>query len=102
VPSFAKAGAKAIVLVARNSAQLQESAEALTQEYPNTKFLPLTCDIKDEASVRAVFRQIKEAFGTADVLVNNAGTPDDVKPLRHANIDNLWHGIVRNEFHSSG
>lgn len=89
------------MLVARNSAQLQESAEALTKEYPNTKFLPLTCDIKDGVSVRAVFRQVKEAFGTADVLVNNAGTPDDVKPLRHANIDNLWHGIVRKELYSS-
>ncbi|KKO99570.1 hypothetical protein THAR02_08332 [Trichoderma harzianum] len=96
VPSFAKTGAKAIVLVARNSAQLQESTEVLTKEYPNTKFLPVTCDIKDEASVRAVFRQVKEAFGTADVLVNNAGTPDDVKPIRDANIDNFWHGVEVN------
>ncbi|KAL7941820.1 hypothetical protein V8C42DRAFT_355247 [Trichoderma barbatum] len=96
VPSFAKAGAKAIVLVARNLKQLQEAAEELTKEYPNTQFLPIGCDIKDEASVKAVFQQIKDAFGTADVLVNNAGTPDDVKPLRHASIANVWHGIEVN------
>ncbi|RFU80350.1 nadp-binding [Trichoderma arundinaceum] len=96
VRSFAIAGAKAIVLVARSFSKLQEAAEELTKEFPNTKFLPVECDVRDEDSVKAAFEQIRAAFGTADVLVNNAGTTDEGKPLRFASISNVWSPIEIN------
>lgn len=83
------------MLVARSFNQLQEAAEELAKEFPGTQFLPVACDIRDEASVKAVFEQVREVFGTADVLVNNAGASDEGKPLRSASIANVWDTIVR-------
>ncbi|KAL7811975.1 NAD(P)-binding protein [Trichoderma gracile] len=96
VRSFATAGAKAIVLIARSSTQLLETAEELSKEFPKTRFLPAACDVKDEASVKAVFEKIRQDIGTADVLVNNAGATDEGKPLRSASIANVWNGIEVN------
>ncbi|KAL7896821.1 hypothetical protein HDV63DRAFT_72404 [Trichoderma sp. SZMC 28014] len=88
--SFAIAGAKGIVLVARSLTQLQEAAEELGKEFPKTQFLPLACDIRSDTSVKAMFEQIRATFGTADVLVNNAGGTTDGKPLRSASIAAVW------------
>ncbi|KAL7808789.1 hypothetical protein V8C44DRAFT_350817 [Trichoderma aethiopicum] len=96
VRSFATAGAKAIVLIARNFEQLRQTAEELSREFPKTKFLPAACDVKDEASVKELFEKIWEEYGTADVLVNNAGATDEGKPLRSASIANVWDGIEVN------
>lgn len=35
--------------------------------------LPLPCDLRDEASIRAAFGQVAAAWGGVDILVNNAG-----------------------------
>lgn len=93
--SFAIAGAKGIVLVARSLTQLQEAAEELGKEFPKTQFLPLACDIRSDTSVKAMFEQIRATFGTADVLVNNAGGTTDGKPLRSASIAAVWEPFVR-------
>jgi NADP-dependent 3-hydroxy acid dehydrogenase YdfG len=93
--SFAIAGAKGIVLVARSLNQLQEAAEELGKEFPKTQFLPLACDVRSETSVKAVFEQIRATFGTADVLVNNAGASDDGQPLRSASAAAVWEPFVR-------
>lgn len=92
--SFAIAGAKGIVLIARSLNQLQDVAEKLGKEFPKTRFLHLQCDVRDETSVKAVFEQIRATFGTADILVNNAGTNDDEKPLRSASMTAVWNTIV--------
>lgn len=93
--SFAIAGAKGIVLVARSLSQLQEAAEELGKEFPKTQFLPLACDVRSETSVQAVFEQIRATFGTADVLVNNAGASDDGQPLRSVSAAAVWEPFVR-------
>ncbi|PTB69258.1 hypothetical protein BBK36DRAFT_1137705 [Trichoderma citrinoviride] len=102
VRSFATAEARAIVLVARSFKQLQEAAEELSKEFPKTQFLPIACDVKDETSVKAVFDKILEVFGTADVLVNNAGTTNEGKPLRSASMANVWNGISIKEVNLKG
>lgn len=95
--SFAIAGAKGVVLVARSLTQLQEAAEELGKEFPKTQFLPLACDVRSETSIKAAFEQIRAAFGTADVLVNNAGANDDGQPLRSASIAAIWECFVSTE-----
>lgn len=72
-PAFAKAGAKAVVLVARSEDKLQKVAAELKREYPAVEFLPLAAAADDEAAVKDLFQSIATKYGHADVLINNAG-----------------------------
>jgi len=72
VPSFAKAGIKAIVLVATNAEKLKAVAETVHRINPQIETLEVSTDISNQASVAALFENIKERFGHADVLVNGA------------------------------
>jgi NADP-dependent 3-hydroxy acid dehydrogenase YdfG len=73
VPSFAAAGAKAIVLVARSSQRLEEVANSIAESHPEVEILPVPTDIADPVSVAALFDTAVKRYGHADVLINNAG-----------------------------
>jgi NAD(P)-dependent dehydrogenase (short-subunit alcohol dehydrogenase family) len=75
--AFAAEGAS-IALVARNEAKLAEVksyCEAL-----GGRAVVVGCDVTDEQDVEAMASRVSSAFGTPDVLVNNAGafTPGSV------------------------
>ncbi|KAF9877430.1 short chain dehydrogenase reductase [Colletotrichum karsti] len=72
VPAFAKAGVKAIVLVARSADRLHAVAAHAKTLNPALETLVCPTDITDEAAVKALFEQVRGAYGHADVLVNNA------------------------------
>lgn len=65
MPSFAAAGAKAIVLVARRGDKLKEVAESVAKSYPNVDTLSVPTDISDPAAVAALFEQVKHKYGHA-------------------------------------
>jgi 3-oxoacyl-[acyl-carrier protein] reductase len=54
---------------AKAAQELAKEAEAL-----GARTLLLQCDVSDEPAVRQMMKQIDEAFGHLDALVNNAGT----------------------------
>jgi NAD(P)-dependent dehydrogenase (short-subunit alcohol dehydrogenase family) len=60
----------AVALAGRRRDALEETAK-LAQ---GGKTLAVPSDVGDPASVKALFAQVKEAFGRLDVLFNNAGT----------------------------
>ncbi|MDB5985179.1 MAG: short-chain dehydrogenase/reductase [Nevskia sp.] len=60
------AGAK-LALLARPSAELQHAAQEL-----GAAALAVPCDVADPDQVRKAFRQVIDAFGQLDILVNNA------------------------------
>ncbi|PSN74320.1 NAD(P)-binding protein [Corynespora cassiicola Philippines] len=72
-PAFAAAGAKAIVLVARNANQLNDVATEVARNNPEVQVLPMPTDITDPSAVKSLFEKIRSDFGHADILVNNAG-----------------------------
>ncbi|KAH8888979.1 NAD(P)-binding protein [Thozetella sp. PMI_491] len=74
VPAFAKAGVKAIVLVATNAEKLKAVAESVHQIYPNIETLEVAMDISSPDSVADLFERVRDKFGHADILVNNAGS----------------------------
>jgi 3-oxoacyl-[acyl-carrier protein] reductase len=64
------------------------------------RHLGLACDIADSKSVDAAFARIKAAFGTVDVLVNNAGIgrgPNDGSNEMYAGIAERQAQIARGE-----
>jgi gluconate 5-dehydrogenase len=61
-----------LVLCARKIERCQHAAEELQRL--GVKVLPLSCDVKDPASILAVVDVAMNAFGRIDILINNAGT----------------------------
>ena len=72
-PAFARAGARAIVLVGRNESKLKETAATIRKINSAIEVPTIPTDISDPAAVDSLFAKIKEKYGAADVLVNNAG-----------------------------
>ncbi|KAI9756717.1 MAG: hypothetical protein M4579_003718 [Chaenotheca gracillima] len=95
--SFAKANPRALVLTARNPASHKETEAAIRAVNKTVEILPLSIDILDEASVKSGFAQIKQRFGTVDVLVHNAGLfGSDGMTLKDAPLEPWWRDIEAN------
>jgi len=95
VPSFAAAGPRAIVLVARRADKLQEMANILAKSHPTVETLVVPTDLADPAAVQALFEKVEEKYGHADVLVNNAGVFKEEKTVKDANHLIWWEEMVR-------
>jgi NAD(P)-dependent dehydrogenase (short-subunit alcohol dehydrogenase family) len=52
-----------------------------------------TCDVTDEASVRALFAEAAARFGRIDLLFNNAGIPARPAPLADVSLDD-WDRVL--------
>ncbi|HTF89191.1 MAG TPA: SDR family oxidoreductase [Planctomycetota bacterium] len=60
-----------VAIAARRGEELDRVRRSLAR---SEEHLGLVCDVSDEASVAQAFRQVGEAFGRLDLLVNNAGS----------------------------
>lgn len=68
-----------VALTGRNADKLQRSLEGLGELANNA--LVITSDVRDPASVKALFDQVQATWGRLDVLFNNAGTGAPPLPL---------------------
>ena len=75
---LASEGAR-LCLLARNADELERAA---AQFPPDTDVMPLRCDVRRRADVRAAIDAILDRWGVVDVLINNAGVIQ-VGPLEH-------------------
>lgn len=84
--AFARAGAQVVMVARRAQALAQVEAEAGAKRKART--LAVTADVTRPAQVRACFRKALDAFGTVDVVVNNAGIliPSRVEDIRGADL----------------
>jgi len=76
---FANAGAQ-VVVTGRRRTPLEAVATAIGGS-------AIPCDVSDQASVRAMFAQVVDAFGKVDVLLNNAGGPGPIAPVARVDMD---------------
>ena len=72
-----QAGAR-LALCARDEAELEQARTELEQY--SGEVLALTCNVTDQDHVEEMVQQVRNRFGTIDILINNAGT-DIVGPL---------------------
>jgi NAD(P)-dependent dehydrogenase (short-subunit alcohol dehydrogenase family) len=68
--SIAAAGAK-VALTARNKKDLEELVSAITAE--GGTVVAYSLDVRDISQIQTVFQQVKDHFGSLDIVVNNAG-----------------------------
>lgn len=73
------AGAR-VAICARDEAELQRAHTELQQR--DGEIYALTCDVTNQTQVEQMIQQVKDRFGTIDILINNAGT-DIVGPVEN-------------------
>lgn len=84
--SFAAAGAKALVLGARNAAKLELVKQDLLKEFPKVEVVVEQLHVEQSASHVQFWSVVKRKFSRADVLCSNAGidpgnaTVEDINP----------------------
>jgi NAD(P)-dependent dehydrogenase (short-subunit alcohol dehydrogenase family) len=94
VPSFAATNPKAIVLVARRAEKLEEVAETIAKSHPDVETLVVPTDVSDPASVAALFEKVKQKYGHADVLVNNAAIFKADSTVKDVDHQSWWDEMV--------
>jgi NAD(P)-dependent dehydrogenase (short-subunit alcohol dehydrogenase family) len=67
----------------------------VSKTHPKVELLPVSTDITDPASVAALFEKVKEKYGHADVLVNNAGIFKAIAPVKDVDQQGWWDEMVR-------
>ena len=62
-----------VAICGRQADRLIKTLAELHGRYGKDRVLGVTCDVTDEAQVRALAEQVRASFGGADILINNAG-----------------------------
>ncbi|KAL2061429.1 hypothetical protein VTL71DRAFT_7702 [Oculimacula yallundae] len=78
------------------AASFAKAAKDVQKINPNTTVLARSVDIRDENAVRELYTYINLEFGTADVLVNNAGSGKSVLPIKDIDISGFWYDFEVN------
>ncbi|KXH62075.1 hypothetical protein CSAL01_08210 [Colletotrichum salicis] len=89
VPAFARAGAKALILVARDEKKLTEVAAEAKELNANVETLVCPVNMADEAGIKALFEKVNATYGHADILVNNAAVQNSLDLITESD-PKLW------------
>lgn len=97
--AFGRAGYRVVLNASKSAAQLEEVRALLESE--GIPVLAILADVSDYDACCGLFRQIEEAFGAVDVLVNNAGishiglftdmTPAEWRRILAVNLESAFH-----------
>ncbi len=83
---FAEQGATVVALARR-----KERLEALAKE--NSNIIPFAADVTKSEDLEDVVKFTKDNYGKIDILINNAGTMDDMVPIGDLT-DELWEKVL--------
>jgi NAD(P)-dependent dehydrogenase (short-subunit alcohol dehydrogenase family) len=97
--AFAKAGARAIVILGRDSATLQSTETEITAIAQagghSTVVRSFTTDVTDTGAIFNVFKAVRDEFTKVDIVVSNAGGLH-LATLEATNIDEYWKTVEIN------
>jgi len=82
----------AVVLAGRRPEPLQALAETAHQQ--GRQALAVATDVRDAASVEALFATVEEVFGRLDVVFNNAGVNTAAVPIDELAVDQ-WLNVIQ-------
>lgn len=89
---LAGCGAK-VVLLARSADAIERIAGEINAAHGGGTALALPCDVADYKSVAAAVAQTISAFGSLDLIVNNAGLIDPISHLADSEPD-AWGAVI--------
>jgi len=87
-----------VVLVELSVERAQEACEDVLQAIPDARLIPLACDVANKDSVKSMVDSAVRAFGSIDILLNNAASKaEDLNaffaPFEHYDLD-LWRKVM--------
>lgn len=94
---YVKEGARVVI-----ADLAQDKGQALAKELGADKACFVACDVVDGAAVRHLVQACVSAFGTPDIVVNNAGTTHTNQPMLQvdeATYDRMFNVNVKSIFH---
>src|SRR5690348_48136 len=68
-----------LIVCGRDRTRLAKAESELSRD--GSRALALTCDVRDENSVSAMFTEIRKHFTRLDILINNAGVANTFRPI---------------------
>ena len=89
---FAKEGADVVVNYLHDADGAEETRAAVTAE--GRKAIVVQADVSDEDQVASLFDQAVEAFGSVDILMNNAGVDASGTPVAELSTE-VWDRAIR-------
>jgi glucose 1-dehydrogenase len=90
--AFAEEGADVVITYLEDAAGAEQTRKAV--EGAGRRALVVQCDVSDEAQVESLFDQAVQAFGTVDVLMNNAGVDASGTPVAELTTE-VWDKAIR-------
>ena len=87
-----------VVLAGRRRDMLEETAA--TANVPPPRLLVVPTDVRDPASVAALFDKVKQTYGRIDLLFNNAGTSTRGIPFEELTFEQ-WSNVVATNLNGS-
>ncbi|TYC51175.1 SDR family oxidoreductase [Rhodobacterales bacterium] len=81
-----------VVITGRRTEVLDASAAELSGE-TGGEVTPISADVGDPTSVKALFDEVEKRFGRLDLLVNNAGISNSPVPLEEISFEE-WSAVV--------
>lgn len=82
-----------LALAGRRAEPLAETATLVEAARPGSRPICVPTDVTDDASVRALFAAVEDAFGRVDVLFNNAGSGAPPVPFEDLTLAQ-WQAVV--------
>jgi NAD(P)-dependent dehydrogenase (short-subunit alcohol dehydrogenase family) len=77
-----------VVMAGRRQAPLEEAAREA-----GSRCIAMPCDVRDEASVEALFARIEKEVGRLDLLFNNAGIASAAAPIADTSLAS-WQAVI--------
>ena len=84
--AFAAAGASHVVLIGRTQSFLSETAESIQKEFASVSVSTYAADVADEAAMG----KAADKFKNWDVLILNAGTLLEPRPVEKTDVTDWW------------
>lgn len=91
VKGFLENGAS-VFLCDINEAALADSVKALSEAYPAAKVAYSVCDVTKDEDIESALEAVEKAFGSIDILINNAGISHDIYSMLENRSD--WGRVI--------
>lgn len=87
---FLECGIAGVAMLDMDKAQLEATTKELDPQGSRT--ITVSCNVSDQDQVKAAVKTVYDAFGSIDILINNAGITRDA--MFHKMTDEQWKQVV--------